>query len=133
MSDSVTPWSAACQAFLSFMISWTLLKFMPIESVMLSIHLILCCPLHLLPSIFPSIRVYPNKSALHIRWTKDWSFSLSISPSNEYSGLISNSHKYTVNISQVYWASVNTAKKFSQECIAHLDALQKWQHGLYVQ
>ena len=80
-----TPWTAERQSSLSFTSSWSLLKFMPIESVMLSSHLILL----LLPSIFPSIRVFSNESALHIRWPKDWSFSFSISPSNEYSGLIS--------------------------------------------
>ena len=69
--------------------SWSLLKFMFIESVMPSSHLILCCPLLLLPSIFPSIRVFSNESVLRIRWPKYWSFSFSISPSNEYSGLIS--------------------------------------------
>ena len=68
---------------------WGLLKLMSVESVMPSNHLILCHPLLLLPSIFPSIRVFSNESALHIRWPKDWSFSFSISPSNEYSGLIS--------------------------------------------
>ena len=85
----VTPWIAACQASLSIINSWSLLKLMSVESVMPSRHLILCCPLLLLPSIFPSIRVFSNVSALHIRWQKYWSFSLSISPSNEYSGLIS--------------------------------------------
>ena len=75
-------------ASLSFTISWSLLKFMSIESVMPSIHLILSYSLPLLPSIFPSIRVFSNESALHIRWPEDWSFSFSISPSNEYSGLI---------------------------------------------
>ena len=84
-----TPWTAACQAFLSITSSWSLLKLMSIESVMPSNHLILCCPLLLLPSIFPSIRVFSNELALHIRWPKYWSFSFSISPSNEYSGLIS--------------------------------------------
>ena len=83
-----TPWTAACQASLFFTISWSLLKLMLIESVMPSNYLILCCPL-LLPSIFPSIRVFSNKSALRIRWPKYWSFSFNISPSNEYSGLIS--------------------------------------------
>ena len=81
-----TPWTAACQASLSFTISWSLLKFMSIESVMLFNHLILCHSLFLLPSIFPSIRAFCNESALHIRWSQYWSFS--ISPSNEYSGLI---------------------------------------------
>ena len=84
-----TPWTAACQASQSITNSWSLLKLMSIESVMPSNHLILCCPLLLLPSIFPSIRLFSNESVLHIRWPKDWSFSFSISPSNEYSGLIS--------------------------------------------
>ena len=85
----VTPWTAACQASLSFTISQSLLKLMSIESVMPSNHLILCRPLLLLPSIFPSITVFSRQSALPIRWSKYWSFSFSISPSNEYSGLIS--------------------------------------------
>ena len=84
-----TPWTAACQASLSFINSWSLLKLMSIESVMPSNHLILCRPLLFLPSIFSSIRVFSNESVLHIRWPKYWSFSFSISPSNEYSGLIS--------------------------------------------
>ena len=84
-----TPWTAAHQASLSIANSQSLLKFMSIKSVMPSNHLILCHPLLLLPSIFPSIRVFSNESALHIRWPKDWSFSFSISRSNEYSGLIS--------------------------------------------
>ena len=79
----------ARQVPLSSTISWSLLKFMSIESVMLCNHLILCCPLLFLPSIFPSIRASSNESALCIRWSKYWSFSFSISPSNEYSGLIS--------------------------------------------
>ena len=79
----VTPWTAACQASLSFTISWNLLKFMSVKLVMPSNHLILCHPL-LLPSIFPSLRVFSNKSALHIRWPKYWSFPFSISPSTEY-------------------------------------------------
>ena len=70
------------------LISWSLLKLMSIESVMQSNHLILCCPLLLMPSIFPNIRVFSNELALHTRWPKYWSFSFSISPSNEYSGLI---------------------------------------------
>ena len=85
----MTPWTATHQAFLSFTISWTLLKFMSIKSAMPSNHLILCRPLLLLPSIFPSIRVFSNESALRIRWPKYWSFSFSLSPSNEYSELIS--------------------------------------------
>ena len=84
-----TPWTAARQASLSITNSWSLLKLMTIESVMPSNHLILPRPLFLLPSILPSIRVFPNESVLHIRWQKYWSFSFNISPSNEYSGLIS--------------------------------------------
>ena len=85
----VTLWTAARQASLSITNPPSLLKLMSIESVMPSSHLILCHPLLLLPSIFPSIRVFSNVSVLHIRWPKYWSFSFSISPSNEYSGLIS--------------------------------------------
>ena len=84
-----TPWTAACQASLSFTISQSSLKLMPIESVMPSNHLILCHPLLPPPSIFPSIRVFSNESALRIRWPKYWSFSFNISPSSEHSGLIS--------------------------------------------
>ena len=84
-----TPWTAAHQASLSFTISWSLIKLMSTESVMPSNHLILCCPLFLVPSIFPSIRIFSSESAFHIRWPKYWSISFSISPSNEYSGLIS--------------------------------------------
>ena len=84
-----TPWTAARQASLSITNSRSLLKLMSIESVMPSNYLILCCPLLLLPSIFPSIRVFSNESVLCIRWPKYWSFSFSISPSSEYSGLIS--------------------------------------------
>ena len=85
----MTPWIAACQAPLSSTISQSLLKFMFIGSVVLSNYLILCCPLLLLPSIFPSIRVFSNESALCIKWPKYWSFNFNISPSNEHSGLIS--------------------------------------------
>ena len=84
----VTPWTAACPT-LSFAISWSLLKLMSIESVMSSNYHVLCHILLLLPSILPSIRIFSNESALHIRWPKYWSFSCNISPSNEYSGLIS--------------------------------------------
>ena len=85
-----TPWTAACQASLSIITNCrSLPKSMSIESVMPFNHLILCRPLLLLPSIFPSIRVFSNESALHIRWQKHWSFSFSISPSNEHPGLIS--------------------------------------------
>ena len=86
---SATTWTAACQASLSFTISWSLLKLMSIESVMPSNHLVICCPLLFLPSILPSIRVFSDESALHIRWPKYYCFSFSISPSNDYSGLIS--------------------------------------------
>ena len=82
-----TPWTAACQASLSITNSQSFLKLMSIESVMLSRHLILCHPLLLLPSIFPSIQVLSNESVLHISWPKCWNLSFSISPSNEYSGL----------------------------------------------
>ena len=85
----MTPWTVACQASLSSVISWSLGKLMSIELVMPSNHLILCCPLLLLPSIFPSIRVFSNESDFHIRWSKYWSFSFSISSSNEYPELIS--------------------------------------------
>ena len=84
----VTPWTAARQASLSITNSWSLLKLMCIESVMPSNHLILSCPLLFQPSILPSIRIFSNESALHIRLPKDWSFSFNINPSNEHSGLI---------------------------------------------
>ena len=84
-----TPWIAACQDSLSITNCWSLHKPLPIESVMTSNHLILCRPLLLLPSIFPSIMVFSNESVLHIRWPKFWSLSFNISPYNEYSGLIS--------------------------------------------
>ena len=87
VSDSVTPWTTTRQASLFITYSQSLLRLMSIELVMPSNHLILCCPLLLLPSIFPSIRVFSSESALHIRWPKYWSFS--ISPSNEHPGLIS--------------------------------------------
>ena len=85
----VTPWTAGCQTFLSITNSWSLLKLLFIESVTPSNHLILCCPLLLPPSIFPGIRLFSNEPVLHIRWPKYWSFSFNISPSSEYSGLIS--------------------------------------------
>ena len=86
----VTPWTAAHQASLSIINSQSSIKFTSIVSVMPSNHLILCCPLLLPTSIFPSIRVFSNESVLHIRWPKYWSFSFSIIPSHEYSGLISS-------------------------------------------
>ena len=85
----MTPLTAACQPSLSFTISWSLLKLVPIESMIPSNHLVCCHPILLLPSVFPSIPVISNVSALHILWPKFWTFSFSISPSNEYSGLIS--------------------------------------------
>ena len=84
-----TPWIASRQASLSITNSWSLLKLMPMKSVMPSNHLILCRPLFLLPSIFPSIRVFPNESVRHIRWPQYWSFSFNINASNEHPGLIS--------------------------------------------
>ena len=89
MSDSATPWTAACQVPLTITNPQSSLRLMSIKSVMPSSHLILCRPLLLPPSIFPGIRVFSNESILHIRWPKYRSFSFSISPSNEYSGLIS--------------------------------------------
>ena len=82
-----TPWTTVLQASLSVTNTWSLLKLMSIESVMPSSHLILCCPLLFLPSIFPSTKVFFNELALRIRWPKHWSFSLTLSPFNEYSGL----------------------------------------------
>ena len=89
MSNSATPQTAACQVSLSITNSQSLLKLMSIESVMPSNHLILCCPLLLPPSIFPSIRVFSNESVLRMRWLRYWNFSFSISSTNEYSELIS--------------------------------------------
>ena len=97
-----TPWTAALQAFLSFTISWSLFKCISLESVILSNHLILCCPL-LLPSIFPIIRVFSNESALRMRWPKYWSFSFNISPSNEHSGLLLNVLWYLPNCRYLAW------------------------------
>ena len=88
MSDFVIPWTVACQASLSITNSQSLLRIMSTESLMPSNHLMLCCPLLLLPSIFPSIKVFSNESVLHIKWPKYWSFSFRINPSKEYSGLI---------------------------------------------
>ena len=100
-----TPWTTAHQAFLSSTISQSLFKLMSIESVILSKHLILCHPLLLLPSIFPSIRVFSNESALHIRRPKYWSFSFNISLSNEYSGLI---------YFKIYWFDSSSSARDSQ-------------------
>ena len=106
MSDSATPW----QTPLSFTISRSLLKFMSIESVMLSNHLILCCPFLILPSIFPSIRDFSNEPAVRIRWPKYWSFSFSISPSNEYSELISL---------EIYWFDLLTVQGTLRSLLQH--------------
>ena len=116
----VTPWTAACQASLFFTISWSLLKLMSIESMMPSNHLLLCCPLLLLSSIFSSIRAFSNESALRIRWSKYWSVSFTISPSNEYSGLI------FINIkeSQIRWENWDP-KRWSN--------LPHWQAGIWLQ
>ena len=89
VSDFATPWTAACQVSLPITNTWSLLKLMSIESVMPSNHFILCHPLLLVPTIPPSIKVFSNESVLRIRWPEYWSFSFSISPSNDYSGLIS--------------------------------------------
>ena len=97
-----TPWTAACQAPLSSTIAWSWLRFMSVESVMLSNHLIPGCPLLLLPSVFPSIRVFSNKSVFRIRCPKYWSFSFNISPSNEHSGLISFSMDW-LDLLAVQW------------------------------
>ena len=110
MSDSATPWTAARQASLSFTMSWSLLKLMSIESVMLSNHFILCHPLLLLSSVFPSIKVISSELALPIRWPKYWSFSLSISPSNEYSGLISF---------RMYWFDLLAAQETLKSLLQH--------------
>ena len=103
-----TPWAAAHQASLLFTISQSLFTLMSIESMVPSNHLILSCPLSsCLPSVFPSIRVFSNESALHIRWPKYWSFSFSISPSNEYSGLIS------FRTGLISWQSKGLSRVFS--------------------
>ena len=109
MSDFMTPGTVACQASLSFPVSWSLLKLMSTEEMMPSNHLILCLPLILLPSVFPSIRVFSSESILCIRWPKYWSLSFSISPSNEYSGLISF---------RIDWFNILAAQKDSQESSA---------------
>ena len=106
-----TPWTAAGQASLSCTISWSFLKLMSIESVMPSNHLILCHILLLLPSIFPSIRVFSNESALFIRWPKYWSFSFNISPSSEYPGPISHLMDWLVLL-----AVQGTLKSLFQHC-----------------
>ena len=110
----VTPWTIARQTSLSVTNPRTLLKFVSIESVMLSNYLILCCPL-LLPSIFPSIRVFSNESVLHIRWPKYWSFSFNISPSSEYSGLISFRMDWIFHVRGRH-TSVDSAGQLNSKC-----------------
>ena len=105
-------WTAACQAPLSSTISWTLFRFMSIELVMISNHPILCCPLLLLPSVFPSIRVSTNELALRIRWPKYWSFSFSNGPSSEYSGLISL---------RIYWFDLPSVQGILKSLFQHYD------------
>ena len=120
----VTPWTAAQQASWSITISLSLLKHMSIESVMPSNHLILCCPLFL-PSVFPSISVFSNEPALCIRWPKYWSFSFSISPSNEYSGLISfRMHLFNYQITDLKGSLVDLTQlqcAWSEPLLSHLD------------
>ena len=119
-----TPWTAAPQVSLSFIISQSLLKLMSIESLMPPNHLILCCPL-LLPSVFPSIRVFSNKPALCIRWPKYWSFSFSISPFNEYSGLISfRMHWFNYQITDLKGSLVDLTQlqcAWSEPLLSRLD------------
>ena len=129
----VTPWTAARQASLSITNFWSLLKLMCIELAMLSNHLILCCLLLLLPSIFPSIRVFSNESALCIRWPKCWSFSFSISLSNEHSGLISFRMDWFDLLATVYssamWKfiqSVNQSISTEQDFIENLFCALCW-------
>ena len=105
--------TATCQASLSNTNSWSLLRLMSIESVMPSSHLIRSPPLFLLPSIFPSIRIFSNESALHIRWPEYWSFSFSISPSNEYSGLISF---------RMYWLDLLAVQGTLKSLLQHLSS-----------
>ena len=111
-----TTWNVAYQASMSFTISGSLPKFMSIESVMLSNHLILCHSLLLLPSIFPSTKAFFNESALHIRWPKYWSFSFSISPSNEYSELISF---------RIDWFDLLAVQRTFKSLLQHLN-LKAW-------
>ena len=117
MSDSATPLTAVHQASLTFTVSWSLLKLMPSELVMPSYHLILCCPLLLLPSIFPSIRVFSNELSLHIKWPKYWSFSFSISPSYDNSGSIF----FRINLFDL--AVQGTLKTFLQHHISKASVL----------
>ena len=125
----VTPWTAARQASLSITNSQSSPKSTSIESVIPSIHLILCCPLFLLPSIFPSIRVFSNESALRIRWPKYWSFSFNISPSNEHPGLISlifiNLQRNPTPIGSHFTPSINPycCSSVAMPCLTHYDPM----------
>ena len=119
MSNSVTPRTEACQATLSITNFWSLLKLMSIVSVMPSCHLILCDPLLLPPSTFPRIRVFSSESVLHIRWPKYWSFSLTVSPSNEYLGMISFRTDWLDLL-----AVQGTLKSLLQNCISKASVLQ---------
>ena len=114
----VTPQTAACWTPLSFTLSQSLLKFMSVELVMLSSHLILCCPLLLLPSIFRSIRIFSSELTLRLRWPKYWGFRFSISPSNEYSGLIS----FRIDLFDLF-AVQGTLKNLLQPTIESIDSL----------
>ena len=115
-----TPWTAACQDFLSSILFQSLLKLMSIEWMMPSKHLIICCPHLLFPSVFPSLRVFSSESALHIRWPKYWSFSFNISPSNEYSGLISFRTDWFDLLAAVQW----TLKRLLQHHSSKASILQ---------
>ena len=123
----MTPWTTACQASLSINNSWSFFKLISIESVMPCNHLILCHPLLLPFSIFPSIRVFSNKSALHIRWPKYWSFRFSISPSNEYSGL--------QNISfRIDWLGLPTVQGTLKNLLQHHSSKASvlWQSAFFI-
>ena len=129
-----TPWAAACQASLSITNSGSLLKLMSIELVMPSNHLILCRPIFLHPSVFPSIRIFPNESVLHIRWLKYWSFSFSISPFNEYTGLIAFRMDWLDLLAVQTWDSQESSpipqfkriRVFSNESTLHMRWPKYW-------
>ena len=125
MSDSVIPWAAARQASLPITNSRSLLKLLFIEWVMPSNHLILCCPHFLLPSIFPSFRIFSNETVLCIRWPKYWSFSFSISPSNEYSGLISFRMDWLDILEVYFWSFVVLVWSFAV-LASQFSKLQFW-------
>ena len=125
MSNSLQPWSAACQASLSFTLSLSWLKLMSIESVMTSNHLVLCRPLLHLPSIFPGIRVCSNELALHFRWPKYWSFGFNINPSSEHS-LIS------FRTGRISLQSKGFSKVFSNESILHMRCPKYWRFSFRI-